>query len=1148
MDPKQLKTPSRVRHALVIFTLVAALLYALPGSAIPAQAAPGDFTRVSVSSSEAQGNAYSRDGDVSADGRFVVFWSGANNLVAGDTNEWEDLFLRDRQTGETTRISVSSSEAQADNGSYNPAISNDGRFIAFLSDATNLVSGDTNSFTDVFVRDVQAGTTTRVSVGPGGAQANQVSDSFLTISGDGRYIAFASDATNLVSGDSNGVPDLFVHDRLTGLTERVSLDSNEVQANNGSGYPSISTDGRFVAFSSSATNLMSGDTNGRTDIFVRDRLQGVTTRVSVNSNGEQADRGAEQPAISGDGRYVTFSSLSTNLFYEEPYGYDHVFLHDRQTGATTLVSFEDGYQMVGWSTNPDISADGRYIAFEFEDRGDGLAFTAIYLHDNLTGSTTRVSGPGGDNQDSSFGPALSADARFLAFSTSSNLLASDDTNGQPDVYLRELAIATPTIKTYQSIGAYDGWVLETGENNETGNRIDERASTFFLGDANNDQQYRSVLHFSTASLPNNAVITRATLKIRKQGIVGDNPFTTLGNILVDIRRPYFDTAPALQAADFQAPADRNAVGSMGYTPGFVWFTAILDPSAFPYIDLAGTTQFRLRFARDDNDDNGQDYMKFFSGDADPANQPVLTIDYYLNSASLPSVMSILRADADPTLDASRRFTVAFSEPVTGVDGSDFALTTTGGIRGAAISGVSGSGDTYTVTVGTGSGGGTIRLDLTDNNSITDATGNPLGGTRIGDGDYTSGQIYHVVRPNTDIYAGGSRQGSYYLPDHSSTRVSFAGVNNGPVKLVNTDSLSMFAAERVIYTPAGGLQTSFTEMMALPNSQLDKTYWLPWYNNADLDTQLRFANVSNSTATVKVFIGGQEQTGGCTPSNSPYTLAAGASLRMSCAGVKDGPVQIVSTQNIVAAERVIYTVNGLQTSFTEMMALPNNQLDSTYWLPWYNNVDLATQLRIANVSAAASAVHVFIGDVEITGSPFSLLAGESTGKSFAGVSNGPVQVVSDGSIVASEQVVYRVNGVDTSFTEMMGLPDKQLDTAYWLPWYNNKDLDTQLRFGNVSPSTATVHVYIGGQEMAGSPFALDPGASTRQSFPGISNGPVQVASDVPIVVAERVIYRVNNVNTSFSEMMGLPNGSLDFMYWLPWYNNKDLDTQLRFGIP
>jgi hypothetical protein len=160
----------------------------------------------------------------------------------------------------------------------------------------------------------------------------------------------------------------------------------------------------------------------------------------------------------------------------------------------------------------------------------------------------------------------------------------------------------------------------------------------------------------------------------------------------------------------------------------------------------------------------------------------------------------------------------------------------------------------------------------------------------------------------------------------------------------------------------------------------------------------------------------------------------------------------------------------------------------------------------------------------------------------------VQIVSDQDIVAAERVIYKINNIPTSFTEMMALPNSQLDTTYWLPWYNNVNLDTQLRFANVSGSTATVHVYIGGVEMDGSPFTLLTGESTRQSFTGIDAGPVQIVSDVPIVAAERVIYKVNGVNTSFSEMMALPNTLLDTTYWFPLYNNIGLDTQLRFGIP
>jgi hypothetical protein len=399
----------------------------------------------------------------------------------------------------------------------------------------------------------------------------------------------------------------------------------------------------------------------------------------------------------------------------------------------------------------------------------------------------------------------------------------------------------------------------------------------------------------------------------------------------------------------------------------------------------------------------------------------------------------------------------------------------------------------------------------------------------------------------DVTIAGAPVGIHPTLPGESQRVSYPEVNNGPVKIESRDAIPFLAAERVVYKTAGGVGTSFTEMMGLPNSQLDTIYWLPWYNNAtaELDTQLRFANVSGSTATVHITIGGVEMEG------SPFTLGPGTSTRKSFPGISAGPVKIKSDVNIVAAERVVYKAAGVNTSFSEMMALPNSQLDTTYWLPWYNNKDFDTQLRFANVSDVIATVHMYIGGEEMPGSPFKLAPGASTRQSFSGVNNGPVKIESDVNIIAAERVVYKAAGnLGTSFSEMMAFANKQLDTMYWLPWYNNKDFDTQLRFANVSDTIATVHVYIGGAEMTGSPFTLDPGTSTRQSFSGVNNGPVQIVSDVPIVAAQRVVYKVNGVPASFSEMMGLPDTLLDTTYWLPWYNNAtaELDTQLRFGVP
>jgi uncharacterized protein YcfL len=391
--------------------------------------------------------------------------------------------------------------------------------------------------------------------------------------------------------------------------------------------------------------------------------------------------------------------------------------------------------------------------------------------------------------------------------------------------------------------------------------------------------------------------------------------------------------------------------------------------------------------------------------------------------------------------------------------------------------------------------------------------------------------------NINARVGGVNQGWFGLESGASTRSSFAGVDNGPVQILSNNGVPLIAAERLIYK-VQGVNTSFSELMGLPTSELDNVYYLPWYNNLDLDTQLRIANVTDQSATVTVTIGGVPQT--------PINLAAGASTRVSYVGVNAGPVKIESNQNIVATERVIYKVNNFNTSFTEMMALPEKQLDMTYYLPWYNNVGLDTQLRIANVTDQPATVTVTIGGIPQT--PINLAAGASTSVSYTGVDNGPVKIESNQNIVASERLIYKVSGVNTSFAEMMALPDNQLNTTYWMPWYNNVGLDTQLRIANVSNSTATVDVYIGGEKMTDSPFTLDAGESIRVSYLNVDNGPVQIVSDVPIVAAERLIYRVNGVQTSFSELMGLPDSLLDSSFWFPWYNNLGMDSQLRFGVP
>ncbi len=328
------KAPAGLVRPLHVGTAALLGLFVLAGATSAGSALAQTTERVSVATGGAQATGTSFTGAISADGRFVAFYSDAINLVSGDTNAAFDVFVHDRQTGTTERVSVATGGVQAIGGdSYAPSISADGRFVAFYSLATNLVSGDTNAAFDVFVHDRQTGTTERVSVATGGAEANNTS-LYPVISADGRFVAFWSDATNLVSGDTNAAYDVFVHDRQTGTTERVSVATGGGQATGGSYSPSISADGRFVAFYSLATNLVGSDTNGKADVFVHDRQTGTTERVSVATNGAQATGGdSANPAISADGRFVAFESDATNLIGGDGNGFRDIFVRDRGTSG-----------------------------------------------------------------------------------------------------------------------------------------------------------------------------------------------------------------------------------------------------------------------------------------------------------------------------------------------------------------------------------------------------------------------------------------------------------------------------------------------------------------------------------------------------------------------------------------------------------------------------------------------------------------------------------------------------------------------------------------------------------------------------------------------------------------------------------------------
>ncbi len=415
----------------------------------------GGTTRVSTDSSGNQVALGATIRDFSADGRYILMSSSDTTLVAGDTNGLSDIFIKDTITGLITRVNTDSAGNEALGGASTAFnMSSDGRYVAFSSIATNLVAGDTNAVTDVFIKDVTTGLTTRVSTDSNGNQATGGVSTRPRVSADGRYVVFESEATNLVVSDTNGTRDIFLKDMATGVTTRVNTDSagNQTTAGADSRVYGISADGRYIVFQSEASNLVAGDTNARQDVFVKDTLTGVTTRVNTDSAGNESGvvGGARAYArgISADGRYVVFHTRASNLVANDTNGQTDVFVKDTLTGALTRVTTDTaGNQAtggIGLSQANTISADGRYVVFTSDATnlvaGDTNGQEDVFVKDLWTGITTRVNTntAGNEATGQSSGVAISADGRFVAFNSVATNLVVGDTNGAYDAFIKDL--------------------------------------------------------------------------------------------------------------------------------------------------------------------------------------------------------------------------------------------------------------------------------------------------------------------------------------------------------------------------------------------------------------------------------------------------------------------------------------------------------------------------------------------------------------------------------------------------------------------------------------------------------------------------------------------------------------------------------------
>lgn len=441
----------RVMNKILFCLVLAGLLLA---AACDASVNDDDVTvavtsRASIDSAQVEANGVSATASLSADGRYVAFSSTATNLSGQAVTGAGDVFVRDLQSRTTELVSLNPSGAGGNAASSNPSISADGRYVVYQSLATDLVGGvDGNTAADIFLRDRTAGTTERITTISGNTVPNGGSTN-PSLSADGSFIVFQSVASNLDGvTDSNSASDIFIWIRASGTIERVSLDSTGGVTDGGSFLASVSSNGRYVAFESAATDVVSNDLNGFKDVFIRDRTLGKNERISVANPIGDANEESGAPSITADGGKVAFESKATNLSTagdSDVNGDFDVYVRDRGAISTRLVSRStNGAQGFGPSRKPSISGGGTRIGYQSDApnlvSGDTNAVGDVFVFDLSTLVTQRASvrtfGVQASDPQPSFGISLSSDGRFCAFVSNAETMVDGDTNGVPDVYVR----------------------------------------------------------------------------------------------------------------------------------------------------------------------------------------------------------------------------------------------------------------------------------------------------------------------------------------------------------------------------------------------------------------------------------------------------------------------------------------------------------------------------------------------------------------------------------------------------------------------------------------------------------------------------------------------------------------------------------------
>ena len=455
-----MKSSSRkIRPVLFILVLIAMLLSATGALAL------GVIGRASIATGGTQAiGGESKHSALSSNGRYLVFSSGATNLVANDTNGVDDVFVHDRTLNTTTRVSVGTSGTEANGASTNPTISSNGRYIAFLSSATNLVAGDSNGYADIFVYDLTLSTTTIVSIAAGGTQATGNSSGTPSISDDGNKVVFTTQADNLDATPISMTNRIHLYLRNISADTTTCLSVNPAitqKADGDSAHPHITRDGNYVVFSNTGSNLVAAPTiYGQFDIYFRDINTNTTTLLTSGANNH-----SYCPAISNNGRYISFHSYASNLITGDTNAAGDVFVHDRTANTTERVSLSSsGIEGDGSSNASSISGDGRYVSFMSSATnlvpGDTNGVRDTFVYDRNADTITRFSvASNGEEGNGISGSTsgkvvISEDGLWVTFQSAATNLVSGDTNGQDDIFVSEVDFTSPIVSGNSLAASY----------------------------------------------------------------------------------------------------------------------------------------------------------------------------------------------------------------------------------------------------------------------------------------------------------------------------------------------------------------------------------------------------------------------------------------------------------------------------------------------------------------------------------------------------------------------------------------------------------------------------------------------------------------------------------------------------------------------